>query len=108
MDTRQIGISPKLIAAVVAAVLAHIAADPLLELPAWADYVLQALATGVAAYLAPPGNTATRHRADDIGAVLKPRPKRKPQAGYSIVEVLVIALVCVLLIIAVVALLRSV
>ena len=93
--TRQIGISPKLIAAVFAALIAHVLADPVLELPAWADYALQAVLTGLGAFLAPPGQTATDYRADDIRPKTKPRPKRKPQAGLSSVEAVVIVFVVI-------------
>lgn len=78
-----LGISPKLIAAVIAAVLAQVIADPLLELPAWADYIIQAALTALAAYLAPPGS---------VGVVTDPASdadERDWEAGYSLVELAV-------------------
>jgi energy-converting hydrogenase Eha subunit C len=56
MKQRTHGISPKLIAAVVTAVGTYLVTQPLLELPAIAVVVIQAVLVAVAAYFASPGD----------------------------------------------------
>jgi hypothetical protein len=85
-----IGISPKLVWAVIAAVCAQVLADPLLELPAWADYVIQAVATAAAAYIAPPGNVAID--ADDISDATR-NPRVQGEGGYGLVELAIALLI---------------
>ena len=55
---RTVGISPKLIAAVVTAVATYIIGQELVELPVLVEVALQALLVGIAAWRANPGAIA--------------------------------------------------
>jgi hypothetical protein len=84
---RTPGIHPKLIAATVAAVATYLLAQPVLDLPDWVTVVCQALAVGVAAWVAPAVPTVTV------------RTRRRPsEAGQSIIELL-FALILLILVI---------
>jgi hypothetical protein len=55
-------ISPKLIAAVIAAVVGYIVGQEALDLPAWAEVAGQAVLVGIATYAARPGAVVTDTR----------------------------------------------
>ncbi len=55
MSAKTKGVSPKLLAAVVTAVLTYLLGQEVLELPAWATVVGQAVLVALAAFAAPPG-----------------------------------------------------
>ena len=78
---RTAGVSPKLIAAVVTAVVTYLLGQEVLALPAWAIVLGQVVLVGLAAYAASPGNVITR--ADD-------------DRGLTLVEVLVVLLIVLL------------
>jgi hypothetical protein len=59
------GISPKLIAAVISAVVAHLLAQTLLELDPGVVLALQVIAVAAATWAASPGNVAPKAPASD-------------------------------------------
>jgi hypothetical protein len=84
---RTPGIHPKLIAATVAAVATYLLAQPVLDLPDWVTVVCQALAVGVAAWVAPAVPTVTV------------RTRRRPsEAGQGLIELVVVVLVILILV----------
>jgi hypothetical protein len=86
---RTPGIHPKLIAATVAAVATYLLAQPVLDLPDWVTVVCQALAVGVAAWVAPAVPTVT----------VRTRAARRPsEAGQGIIELVIVVLVILILI----------
>lgn len=70
---------------VIAAVLTYLATQELLELPTLADVAINAVGVGLAVYLADPQPTV---------AV----PDRNGQAGYGLVELVVVVLVILILV----------
>ena len=56
MQVRTVGISPKLIAAVISAVAAYLVTQTLLELPPWAILLSQVVVITVGVYLAQAGD----------------------------------------------------
>lgn len=59
-DQKTLGLSPKFIAAVVAAVLGYLATQTLVDFPAWADLVVQVGLVGIAAAGAPVGKVVKK------------------------------------------------
>lgn len=64
MKTKTVGVSPKLIAAVVTAVVTYLVGQEALELPAWAIVAGQAALVALAAWVANPGSVTTTEDPD--------------------------------------------
>ena len=91
---RTIGLSPKLYPSIIAIVTGVI-----LLVVGKEDAGLAVILTGVGGLglgaALPPGQVEVP--AEDIGPATKPRPKRKPQAGYALIEVLLAVLIMIVI-----------
>lgn len=93
MKTRTVGVSPKLVAAVVTAVVTYIAGQELVDLEPWVEMILQGVLVALAVYSVGPGTVVAEP--DD----------RAGERGYSLVEVLAALFLGLLVVIVLLALL---
>lgn len=68
MKTRTVGVSPKLVAAVVTAVVTYIVGQELVDLEPWVEMILQGVLVALAVFAASPGTVvaAPDDRADRL------------------------------------------
>lgn len=97
MTTRTIGISPKLIAAVVTAVITYIVGQELVELPAWVEMILQGVLVAGAVYAARPGTVVT----EDADVPHRPsiRDERGEITRDMLLGALIVAVVVILIVV---------
>lgn len=91
MKAKTQGISPKLIAAVVAAVVGYLLTQTVLNLPPWAVVAAQAVLVAIAAFAAPPGTVSPDSY---IKGVVKKAASAK---GLTLVEVLVVLILVIVI-----------
>lgn len=90
----QIGISPKLIAAVIAAITTYLLGQTILELPPLVTVIGQAILVAAAAYAAPAGAvTGLTASSSDARLTQVAKDQIAKQTGLTLVEVLVVLLI---------------
>jgi hypothetical protein len=97
---KTVGVSPKLIAATVTAIITYLLGQEVLELPPAVEVIGQAVLVALAAYIASPGLVVKEREPDTT--------YRPGVSGYSLVEVLVILFVALLLVLVLLAVLERV
>lgn len=94
MKNETVGISPKLIVAVILAVLTYVLGQELLELPAWAVVAGQAVIIALGVYQASPGQVTTTRDPN----------LRAGERGLSLLEAIVVLLIAAVVVLLVVTL----
>lgn len=100
MKSTTVGVSPKLIAAVVTAALTYVLGQTVLELPAWAVVLGQVLLVSIAAYSAGPGQI--------VRETNEREPFKGERGATEPLSLLIYVLVAVILIVLIFALLDRV